>query len=55
MQTVSAQERTWRDDTGQFEVEAELVEFDGQTVKLRKSNGQIISVDVTRFSVADRK
>jgi len=50
-----AQGRTWTDNTGNFQVEAELVTVDENVVTLRKDDGRVIAVPLDRLSAADRK
>lgn len=52
---VGDKPRTWTDTTGQFSVEAELVDVDGDSVKLRRNDGSIISVPLTKFSAEDKQ
>src|SRR3990172_10528783 len=47
--------RKWTDNTGQYSVEAELVEVKGDDVLLKKPDGSIIPVPITRLSDADRR
>lgn len=46
--------RQWTDSSGVFTVEAELVEVAGDSVRLRKPDGQIVTVPLDRLSAADR-
>ncbi|MEE2639926.1 MAG: SHD1 domain-containing protein [Planctomycetota bacterium] len=46
--------RTWTSSDGKFKVEAELLSFDGVTVKLKKLNGDVISVPLNRLSRDDQ-
>lgn len=48
-----AQNRSWSDKTGSFQLDASLVEADKTTVKLRRSDGRIVSVPVEKLSDAD--
>jgi uncharacterized protein with FMN-binding domain len=50
-----AEVRTWSDSTGKFQTEAELVDFADGVVRLRKSDGQTISVPLEKLSVADQQ
>lgn len=47
--------RQWTDNTGAFTVEAELVEVSGNIMRLRKPDGQIVTVPLDRLSAADRE
>jgi uncharacterized protein with FMN-binding domain len=49
-----AEVRTWTDSTGAYRVQAEWVDEDGGTVRLRKSDGQVISLPLERLSTADQ-
>lgn len=46
--------RTWKDTSGRFEVEAELVELKAGQVTLKKADGSTVTVPVDRLSQADR-
>ena len=50
-----ARARKWTDATGNFTVEAELVQSKDGTVRLKKGNGQIINLPVEKLSEADRE
>ena len=50
-----AEIRTWTDDTGQYTVEAELVEVRDGIVFLRKTDGSVSPVPLDRLSEADRQ
>src|SRR3990172_8039382 len=47
--------RKWTDNIGKYSVEAELVEVKGDDVLLKKPDGSIIPVPITRLSDADRR
>lgn len=47
--------RTWTDASGVFSVQATLDTVDGQTVRLRKQDGKIVSVPLKQLSKADQK
>ncbi|MBN2291854.1 MAG: thermonuclease family protein [Pirellulales bacterium] len=47
--------RKWIDATGQYSVEAELVEFTGGKVTLRKRNNHLASLSITKLCTPDRK
>lgn len=51
--TLSA--RQWTDSTGMYHQEAELVEFDGHLVVLKKAKGQLVAVPLTSLSTADQQ
>ncbi|MFP6693455.1 MAG: transglutaminase domain-containing protein [Pirellulales bacterium] len=46
--------RVWRDISGKYEIEAELVKDNGETVQLEKADGKVISVQVAHLSQADQ-
>ena len=50
-----AEGRTWKDTTGKFSVEAELVEQTDQAVVLKRADGSTITVPIARLSDADRQ
>ena len=52
---LTAQQRTWTDNTGKFSVEAEFVETKQDSIVLKKANGSLITVPVVRLSETDRK
>ena len=49
-----ASARKWTNDTGKFSVEAELVEAKDGSVTLKKQNGKVITVPLSKLSKADR-
>jgi len=51
--TGLADVRTWNDASGRFSIEAELVDFKDGTVRLRKADGEVISIPVSRLSKSD--
>lgn len=54
-QDASVEFRTWRDATGKFEVVAQLVEIRDGRVKLRKSDGRVITPPLSLLSAEDQK
>jgi hypothetical protein len=50
----TATRRVWKDDSGDFSVEAELVEQSETHVRLRKQDGSVIAVPLDRLSADDR-
>ncbi len=46
--------RTWRDTSGTFSVEAELIGFEAGVVRLQRTDGKTISVPLERLSASDR-
>jgi hypothetical protein len=47
--------RKWTDATGSHSVEAELLDATGESVRLKKEDGQIVSVPLDKLSAADRR
>jgi hypothetical protein len=47
--------RTWSDRTGQFQVEALLVDQNKEQVQLRKADGRVITVPISQLSLADQE
>lgn len=47
--------REWSDATGQFRIEAELVDVQDGTARLRRTDGTILLVPVARLSEADQQ
>jgi len=45
--------RTWRDNTGLYEVEGQLTSILGGKVRLTKTNGRTCTVDFRRLSTSD--
>jgi actin cytoskeleton-regulatory complex protein SLA1 len=52
---VAPQLRTWRDATGQFQVEAEFIGLEDGMVALRRSDGQVIRVPFDRLNSEDQQ
>ena len=50
----NASAREWTDITGAFRIEAELVEYKDGVVRLRKTDGSIVSVPLAKLSKADQ-
>lgn len=49
-----AEYRTWTNDTGEFKVEAELVNFEFDLVTLRRRDGKVLSLRIEKLSTADQ-
>ncbi|MHB0956287.1 MAG: SHD1 domain-containing protein [Pirellulaceae bacterium] len=47
--------RTWKDATGSFSVEAEFVDFVDGKLRLKKTDGQVITVALEQLSAADQQ
>lgn len=47
--------RTWTDSSGEFTVEAEFVDFVEGKVRLKRTDGRIITVPIEKLSEADQK
>ena len=54
-QDLSAEVREWTDSTGGFKMEAEVVAIRGTNVILEKTDGQFISIPMSRLSNADQQ
>ena len=46
--------RKWTDSSGKFSIEAELVEVKDGDVRLKRTDGKVISIAVSKLSKADR-
>lgn len=46
--------RTWKDRTGKYEIEAELVRYERSIVELKKTDGSVIQVPLKDLSNADK-
>ncbi|HEX3997456.1 MAG TPA: SHD1 domain-containing protein [Pirellulales bacterium] len=46
--------REWTDATGKYHQEAELVDFDGQLVVLKKAQGRLVAIPLDSLSTADQ-
>lgn len=51
---TAARARTWMDATGQFKVEAELVEVKDGMAVLKRVDGRVVNVPISKLSEADR-
>ena len=51
---LKAETRTWQDESGKFKIEAELLEVNEDSVRLRKADGKEISVPIARLSKTDQ-
>ena len=47
--------RTWKDDTGMFSIEATFQQIDGESVKLERTDGRIVTLPISRLSEADQR
>jgi len=52
---LAEETRTWTDSSGSFTIEASLVSFDGNTVKLKKEDGKILSLNIDKLSDVDQR
>jgi len=48
-------ERAWTDATGQYTTQAALVDFDTETVVLKKPSGRLIALPIAKLSKADQE
>ncbi|HUT93555.1 MAG TPA: SHD1 domain-containing protein [Thermoguttaceae bacterium] len=46
--------RTWTDSTGEHQTEAELVDLRDGVVRLKRADGQVVSIDLETLSAADQ-
>ena len=53
--SLRGQERTWSDNTGKFNIDAELVSIRDEKVVLRKPDGEEIRVPLPRLSKNDQQ
>jgi S1-C subfamily serine protease len=54
-ESLGGEPRLWRDSKSLYQVDAELIEFDGEKVTLkRKDNGQVVTVPFAVLSEVDR-
>ncbi len=53
--TALADTRTWTSANGSFTLEAEEIAFDDSTVVLKKSDGNLVAVELSELSEADRE
>jgi RNA polymerase sigma-70 factor (ECF subfamily) len=51
----AAEVRTWRDSTGGFSTEAEMVGFSDGQVQLKLTDGKVIAVELDRLSADDQE
>lgn len=54
-ENVKTQRRTWKDSTGNFTIVAELVGFEDGMVRLKKTNGVVISIPLKKLSAEDQE
>lgn len=53
--TSQGQMRTWTDHTGKYRTEAEMVDAQDGMVRLKKSDGSVVTVPLTKLSEADQE
>ncbi|MCH8043012.1 MAG: hypothetical protein IID44_04775 [Planctomycetes bacterium] len=46
--------RTWTDVTGKYKIEATLIDYNQGKAQLKKSNGKVVSVPLSKLSAPDR-
>ena len=46
--------RVWTDSSGTFTIDATLLSFDGETVKLKKGDGKVLSLAIDKLSEEDQ-
>lgn len=54
-QSNAPSQRVWTDSTGKYRITALFVQLEGDTVVLKKSDGKIIRVPITRLSQEDQR
>lgn len=47
--------REWNDRTGKFSIKAKLISYDGKNVTLKKSDGNVLTIDIAKLSEADQR
>jgi len=47
--------REWTDSTGKYRVEADFVDVQGETVRLKRQDGKIVAVSISRLSTQDQR
>ncbi len=53
--SLAAEDRTWNSRDGKFQVEASLLDFDGETVKLhKKEDGKVVELPLEKLSLLDQ-
>lgn len=52
---AAAESRTWKDSSGKFELVAQLVKVSDGMVSLKKPDGTVVDVEISRLSSADRQ
>ena len=50
-----AESRTWTDSSGKYAIDADFMDCDGTTVRLRKRSGEVISIPLDRLCKEDRE
>ncbi|MCA9179413.1 MAG: hypothetical protein KDB14_33380 [Planctomycetales bacterium] len=52
---AQAEVRTWKDATGTYSTQAEFVRLTGQTVELRRENGELLKLPLAQLSKSDQE
>lgn len=50
----SQENRTWTDSTGTFSVEAQMLSSDGTQVKIKKTDGKVLTLPLSKLSAKDQ-
>ena len=53
--SINGRVRTWTDITGKFKIEAELVDYDGKKVTIKKTDGTETVLPIAKISKTDRE
>lgn len=51
----AAEVRTWTSSDGKFQIEGEFVEIFGSRVRIRRTNGQLLEIEILKLSLADQQ
>ena len=52
---VRAEVRTWTDASGKHKLKAELVEFKDGKVRLKRGDGKVLSMSISKLSKSDQQ
>ena len=53
-QTAMQSRRLWQDRSGRFSVVAQVAEYDDEMIKLRKADGGIVTVPISKLSFEEQ-
>lgn len=54
-ETITTEPRTWTDSTGQFKIEAAFIDVLSGEARLKREDGEITAIPLSRLSLADQK